>query len=205
MNWMEWIGYAASAFILLSMLMTSIVRLRLINLAGCALFVAYGLLIKAYPVALMNFLIAVVNIYHIVKILSARKEYFSILETSPLSKYTREFVRFYKKDIQRFMPDFNPEKIDPTECFLLLKNMNVAGVFMGKPIDDHTLKIELDYILKPYRDFKPGNFLYHSNKQLFLGKGYHKLLADPENKTHNHYLEKMGFTYRNGKYENNLA
>jgi hypothetical protein len=38
MNWIEWIGYAASLGIMISMLMTSVLKLRLINLAGCVLF-----------------------------------------------------------------------------------------------------------------------------------------------------------------------
>ena len=37
----EWVGYAASLFIVLSLTMTSIIKLRIINSIGCLLFIIY--------------------------------------------------------------------------------------------------------------------------------------------------------------------
>jgi len=55
----EFIGYAASVLVAVSLMMRSIVRLRLIHLAGALRFAAYGLLIKAYPIVAVNsFIIA---------------------------------------------------------------------------------------------------------------------------------------------------
>jgi len=51
---LELVGYAASALIAISLMMSSILRLRLINLAGAAAFATYGLLIRAYPVAVLT-------------------------------------------------------------------------------------------------------------------------------------------------------
>ncbi|MFC6591172.1 YgjV family protein [Deinococcus lacus] len=59
------LGYAASLLVGLSLLMADIRRLRVINLAGCLLFVAYGFLIEAYPVAAMNLFGAGVNLYYL--------------------------------------------------------------------------------------------------------------------------------------------
>ena len=54
MDWIhvlkEVIGYAASLIILVSLLMTNVYRLRLINLAGSLCFSLYGWLIGAWPV-----------------------------------------------------------------------------------------------------------------------------------------------------------
>lgn len=61
----EWLGYLASAFVAVSLLMSNMSKLRWINLVGCVLFVAYGLWITAYPVVIMNFFGALVNIYHL--------------------------------------------------------------------------------------------------------------------------------------------
>lgn len=61
----EWVGYAASLFILISLTMTSIIRLRIINSIGCILFVIYGLSVRAYPVAISNALIILINIYNL--------------------------------------------------------------------------------------------------------------------------------------------
>lgn len=64
-NYIEWIGYAASIFIVISLTMTSIIKLRIINSIGCALFVVYGFMVGAYPVALSNFIIIIINIYNL--------------------------------------------------------------------------------------------------------------------------------------------
>ena len=53
-DYLQWIGYFASAVIAVSMMMQSIVKFRWINLAGAATFAIYGLLIGAIPVFLLN-------------------------------------------------------------------------------------------------------------------------------------------------------
>jgi len=69
----EWIGYAASIVIAISLTMTAIVPLRIINSIGCLLFVVYGLYLKAYPVALANGVIVLINIYNLYKLRSSNK------------------------------------------------------------------------------------------------------------------------------------
>jgi len=62
----EWIGYLAS--ILITMFMKEIFKLRFINLMGCILFVIYGLIIGAYPVAIANAIIVFINLYYLYKL-----------------------------------------------------------------------------------------------------------------------------------------
>ena len=69
----EWIGYAASIVIAISLTMTAIVPLRIINSIGCLLFVVYGLYLEAYPVALANAVIVLINIYNLYKLRSSNK------------------------------------------------------------------------------------------------------------------------------------
>lgn len=64
-TWVEWIGYAASIAIVCSLLMSSIVKLRVINMVGALLFVWYGFLVKAYPVVISNVLIICINLYYL--------------------------------------------------------------------------------------------------------------------------------------------
>lgn len=66
--WLEFLGYIASFIILVSLLMSSIVKLRWINLLGSAIFSVYGFLIGALPVAFMNLCISLINIYYLIKI-----------------------------------------------------------------------------------------------------------------------------------------
>ncbi|WP_054742680.1 YgjV family protein [Cellulosilyticum ruminicola] len=69
--WIEWVGYSASAMIAISLLMTDIHRIRVINTIGCILFIIYGIGVGAYPVAIANAIIIIINIYHIFKLKKA--------------------------------------------------------------------------------------------------------------------------------------
>ena len=61
----EMLGYMASVFVAISLMMRSVTKLRVINLVGAVLFTAYGLVIAAYPVAVVNGFIVLVNIYYL--------------------------------------------------------------------------------------------------------------------------------------------
>lgn len=63
----EWVGYAASAGILLSFLMQDILKLRTINALGCLLFTIYGFLLPdpSVPIIVTNFTIFLVNLYFV--------------------------------------------------------------------------------------------------------------------------------------------
>ncbi|MEO1643805.1 MAG: hypothetical protein AAFR67_01365, partial [Chloroflexota bacterium] len=61
----EIVGYIASALVAVSLLMTSILRLRIINLIGAIVFVVYGVLIVAYPIVLTNAIIVCINVYQL--------------------------------------------------------------------------------------------------------------------------------------------
>ncbi len=67
-SWIEWIGYLASFTIAISLLMTDLVKLRLLNSVGCLIFVIYGIMVGAYPVAVANAAIILINGYHLWKL-----------------------------------------------------------------------------------------------------------------------------------------
>ena len=64
-SYIEWIGYAASLFVLLSFLMRNITTLRYVNTLGCMFFVVYGILLNSYPIIITNAAIILVNLYYL--------------------------------------------------------------------------------------------------------------------------------------------
>ncbi|QED37688.1 uroporphyrinogen decarboxylase [Antarcticibacterium arcticum] len=64
-SYIEWIGYAASLFVLLSFLMRNITTLRYVNSIGCLFFVAYGILLDSWPIIITNVAIVCVNVYYL--------------------------------------------------------------------------------------------------------------------------------------------
>lgn len=192
-NWLEWLGYIASFIVLVSLLMSSVIKLRWINLLGSSIFAIYGFLIGALPVALMNLGIAAINIYYLVKIYGS-KDYFKILPIDMDSKYFNYFLDFYKEDILNYSTKSKFDLKNSAINIYVLRNMVPAGIFIASEYDSNTLKIELDYVIPEYRDFKIGNYIFESQKDYFIDKGYNRFVSLSLNNKHDRYLEKMGFT-----------
>lgn len=192
LSWLEWFGYAASVVVAVSLMMSSLLKLRWYNLLGAALFSAYGFLIHAYPVAVLNGFIACADIYYLVRMYSA-KERFTIVAISPKSEYLACFLQEYRADILRFFPNFNFHLDEHRIGFYVLRNLVPASVFIGNPTEEGTLEVELDFAVPAYRDFKPGAFLFRQNQALFQTRGFTRFLARSHDKEHDRYLQKMGF------------
>ena len=91
---LEWLGYIASLIVLISLLMSSIVKLRWINLVGALLFGTYGFMIGSLPTGFMNVGIALIDIFYLVKMYGS-KEYFTILPITEDHQYLDSFIHFY--------------------------------------------------------------------------------------------------------------
>jgi hypothetical protein len=189
---LEWIGYIASITIAVSMAMSSIVKFRLINLAGAILFSTYGFLIGALPVGILNGFIVAVDIYYLLGIF-AKKEVFEILEVRPENRYLIRFLSFHNHDIQNFFPGFTYKPEINTVSFFILRNMIVAGVFLAHRQNDNELKVGLDYVVPDYRDFKNGEFVYFNLRDKFIEAGFSRVIAGKSSPKHEKYLKQLGF------------
>ncbi len=185
----EWLGYFASALVAISLMMSGIVKLRIINLIGAILFSGYGLIIHAYPVFVVNGVICLVDLYYLWDILKA-EEFFNILEVSHDSDYLTYFVQFHFKEIIKYMPNFVFKASDATTVFFILRNSIPAGLIIAERGEDDSYYIKLDFVIPGYRDLKIGKYVY---KNIFAKKSAKKIYSDPGNKKHDEYLRKMGF------------
>lgn len=66
-NWTEYIGYAASALVLISFIMKNIRTLRIVNTIGCLFFIAYGILLFSIPIIATNAAIVLINAYYLLR------------------------------------------------------------------------------------------------------------------------------------------
>ncbi len=192
LNLLHLFGYLASIIIAISMTMSSIVKFRIINLAGATLFVIYGIVIGALPVALLNSFIISVDIYYLWKIFS-KKEAFEIMWVRSDNKYLLRFLEFYNKDIQHFFPGFSYQPELNTHSFFILRNMAVAGLFLGRRENQHVLHVGLDYVIEEYRDFKNGRFIFHRLKDKIIQEGFTIIKTHGHTTQHKKYLKKLGF------------
>jgi len=194
----ELVGYTGSILVAVSLMMKSLVRLRVVNLFGAIVFIIYGILIKAAPVVFLNALTLSVNAYNLWK-MWGRKDYFTLMEIRAESTYLKRFLDFYSKEILEFIPTYlfkpKPEQL----VLFVLRNMLPVGVLIVKP-EGQSAHIFLDFVIPGYRDFRAGKFLFDESAVFFREKGITRLVTEPGNPRHETYLKRMGFEIKDGRY-----
>jgi hypothetical protein len=191
----ELVGYLASALVVLSLTMTSVVRLRMVSLAGSITFFLYGVLIESVPIMITNGSIAVINVWFLRREFASggpRGRDLGVSHIRPDSPFLADFVAFHLADIHRFQPDFHLPTGDDVVTLLLNRDGLPAGLLIGRR-QGSTLTIDLDYVLGPYRDSRIGRWLYGPGSSVFRADGIDELRSAGTTDTHRKYLERVGF------------
>ena len=189
------IGYVGSALVVASLAMRSILKLRLIGLAGAITFVVYGYLIGAWPIVWTNVVIVIIHL-HFLREIRRTDEYFKVLEVRRESNYLRYFLDHFAEDIEVAWPGFEFEPEDDVLTLFILRDLVPAGLFVAKALDEDTLELQLDYAIPGYRDFKIGRYLY--SKGALRKRGYASIVAETNGDRAADYLMKMGFEEESG-------
>ena len=190
MSLATWIGYAGSALVVASLTMRSILRLRIIGLAGAVTFIVYGVLIDAWPIVVTNVVIVGIHLAFLREIVT-EKEYFRILEVRSDSPYLDLFLKVHEREIAEAWPSFVDERTDPQLTVFVLRNLVPAGLFVADVEDETTLRLRLDFVIPGYRDFKVGRYLYRRGS--LYEKGFRSIEAETEQHATADYLVRMGF------------
>lgn len=196
---LELTGYFASILILISLLMSSAVKLRILNAVGAAVFTVYGILIHSYPTAFLNGVSVLVDLYYIVKLLKSSAT-FSVHQVSLSETGLGEFIQVYRNDIGHHFPSFDFQLNQDDLIFLVYDQANPVGILIGTRTETGGIRIRLDYSTPKFRDCSVGRFLY---EELALA-GIPCLIAPEGSPEHEAYLKKVGFTKQNGEFVKKL-
>lgn len=193
----ELIGYVGSALVVISLMLRSILRLRVVNLVGAAVFALYGVLIAAPPVWAVNGAIVLIDLWHLRRMLTDAEDV-EVLEVAPHSHYLGRFLSYYADDIRRFQPSFSGVR-DDHRAFLVLRDLVPAAALLVRPLAAGRWSIDLDYATPTYRDYTSGGHALRDG-ELFATLGAQELVSDPGNDEHRRYLQRMGFEEDDGRY-----
>ena len=200
----EMVGYLGSALVLVSFLMASVVKLRVINSIGGAIFAVYALIIQSYPTALMNICLVIINIYYLMKLRKTDQQ-FELVEGTVMGGKVDDptvdyFLKHYQEDIRKFFTDFSGDVKGADTAYLVCADGTLAGLLLGKKQKDHSLRVFLDYSTPVYRDCSVGAYLYSRLPR----EGIRSLAFSRASKGHEDYLKKMGFVKKGGEYVKEL-
>ena len=196
MGFWDIVGYLSTILILISFLMTSVVKLRIVSAIGSAIFVVFAVATKSYPTAIMNLGVVIINIWNVIRLLRSSK-LTTLLPTALDSAYLKEFMAFYGADMQKFFPEIALQKDEANRAYFVYYDLAPAGLLLGRE-EDGKLRILLDYTTPKYRDSSVGKFLY---KRLLKTEGYTALTFENPSEKHEKYLNAAGFVKNGDLYQ----
>lgn len=188
----ELIGYFGSLLVVVSMLMTSVIKLRIINTVGSLIFTCYALIIKSYPTAVMNFSLVIINVYNLYRLLKVQKDY-SVVPVSADEAFYQYFLNRFEKNIRKFFPNFD-KNAAYSRMYMICCKTDAAGILLGNDREDGEINVAVDYATPAYRDCSAGKHLY----RYLAERGITKLKVPDCSFWHRSYLKHMGFK-RDGK------
>lgn len=188
-----YIGYLASALLMIGLLVTNDLKFRIWNGLGCFVFIIYAIIIQAFPVLVTNVMLLAINIVYFIKI-TRRKEIFDTCDFAAGDALALKFIDFYKQDIAAYFPLFTAKDLEGNLNIVVLRDLVVANMFSGKIQDNGTLNVTLNYTIPKYRDYKVGKFLFSTGKNILLSKGVNKVgYGEIFNSSHRKFLMRSGF------------
>lgn len=191
-HWLDVLGWGGSALLVYSLLQTSVLRLRVLNLAACLILVVFNAVIGVWPMVAMNVVLSMINLWFVISMLRRRHDQtvFDVLEVGPADEYLRHVLRVHGADILKFNPDFVHDPGGEGQAsFLVQKADETVGVVLVRR-DGETAHVLLDYVTPRYRDFSPGEFVWRRSG-LLTDRGVRRVVTRPG--MVNPYYDRLGF------------
>ena len=194
----ELFGYLGSFLVLISFLMTSVVKLRVINTIGSLIFMTYAVIIKSYPTAVMNFCLVLINLHYLWKMSKMGKEY-ELVKVNADDRYMDYFLESHYNDIKLCFPGISFDFEDANRFYMIVCSGTPVGLTIGQE-NNGVMDILLDYSIPEYRDFTIGKFLVTR----LPSEGISKLVYRGPDENHQKYLDNIGYTKTEDGYEKKL-
>ncbi|MCV2393406.1 YgjV family protein [Actinotalea sp. M2MS4P-6] len=212
MPWLEIIGWAGSALLVLSLLQTRLMRLRVLNSVACVVLIGYNAVLGVWPMVAMNVVLVAINLWAIARLLRERHDarVYDAVTMQLDEPFLHHLLERHEGDIRRFNPDLAEVPAADLaaradHAFVVSTSDHVVGVVLSAVGDDAgEQQVLLDYVLPAYRDFTPGEFVFRADGP-FAALGTTTVVASPGMASSESYLRAVGFVERDGRRVLDLA
>lgn len=192
--YLEIFGYIGTALVLISMLMTSVVKLRVFNIMGSVVSAIYAYFTHTWPVMVLNLALVCINTVQMIRLRRTQRT-FDMRQIPATDESLQYFLQFYQADILRFFPKFSLQLPPDSVVHMVYCAAEPVGVLIGSNTAED-LHVHLDYASPKYRDCSVARYLFPKLKAL----GVRTLTADADTQLHARYLQKMGFAEQAGQW-----
>ena len=188
--YLELFGYIGTALVILSMIMTSVVKLRVFNICGSVISLTYAILSIAFPVAVLNLVLIVINTMQLIHHYRAKRSLRYVMVDKD-DGFLALIIEHYNSDLYDFFPNAKFEG----DIFIVFSGVTVVGVLAGTQ-NGNTMDIHVDYAAPGYRNYSIASFLF----PILKSRGVDGVCTDKAaNNSHRRYLKGIGFHEKNGR------
>lgn len=191
--YLEIFGYIGTALVILSMMMTSVLKLRIINMCGGLISLIYAICVPTWPVVVLNACLISINFVQTVRQLKKKEDVVLIPvgENDPTAKH---LFAIWQKDAQKYYPDLNLKEINREEVHILYVGEEAVGFLVGTR-NGELFSLSTSYLIPSYRTAAMGERIFAALRE----EGIHTLTScEFYNKAPYRYLRRMGFEVRDG-------
>ncbi len=193
---LEIVGWLGSALLVLSLAQTRVVRFRVLNLVACVVLVGYNAVIGVWPMAAVNLVLTGINAWVLAGLLRRRHDArtYEAVPVGVAEPFLARLLARHDDDLRAIDPGLPADPLAAADhAFLVTTGDDVVGVVLsadgGRPDEQ---RVVLDYVLPPYRDFTPGEFVFRPDGP-FAALGTRRVVVERPVPASARYLAAVGF------------
>lgn len=128
--WLEIFGYIGTALVVISMMMTSVIKLRIINMCGSVVSLIYAVCVNTWPVVVLNACLICINLVQTVRQLMKRRSVLA-LGADAGDATVQHLFGIWQKDFQKCYPEYSLRATEEWEIHILYVGKEPVGVLLG--------------------------------------------------------------------------
>ncbi len=129
--YLEIFGYIGTALVIISMMMTSVLKLRIINMCGGLISLIYAVLTETWPVAVLNACLVCINFVQTMRKLKA-KSTFAFAKTSLSDGALQYFISYFGNDLKEFSGVDTSVLCEDDLIYLIFSKSRLVGFTAGE-------------------------------------------------------------------------
>ena len=191
--YLEIFGYIGTALVIVSMMMTSVLKLRIINMCGGLISLIYAVCVNTWPVVVLNACLITINFVQTVRALRGRDEV-TLVKVGENDPTARHLLGIWQKDFEKQYPDCNLQEKQWGEIHILYVEQQAIGFFVGER-NGELLSINMGYLIPSCRTATMSERIFAA----LHAEGIRTLTScEFYNKNVYRYLHRVGFDVRDG-------
>jgi hypothetical protein len=204
----EAVGWFGSALLVVSLLQTRLLRFRILNTVSCVVLVGFNAAIGVWPMVALNVVLCAINLVVIARYVRRRHDTraYDAVPIGVDEPLLQHLLRRHAADIAQYHGQRPDEVIGAAEhAFVVSSGDELVGVVLSRSGDQPGEQVVLvDYVLAPYRDFTPGEFVYRPDGP-FAALGTRRVVIPAEPAPSEKYLRAVGFVLDGDRWVLELA